>query len=855
MASRTVSVNQQVRGMMGKGVDLRFCVVRPDYVPHALEEAQHMDRISLIEGLDDPNRKPAVDVLIPNGEIRSVEIIPTGTGYEMKLDLFSPALRLLGQIINPPESPTGGPPSADELIRDLLRPGLELTFRGAARGEATAGGGCSFHFAGSLLEPATKGPPAFTLVDLRKQSSIWTSMETDRDPFELNRHESTRLSAELALLFAGSVFRLQLGGNLQMVDSQRGLDSGTRIRAQVSGSLTTHAFGPAAQTATPRVVLVNDEVTLVRRADGATHPTFDVLLPRPSLLGPARNLFLFRTARQWSGPAAATVEGELQPYKPTQPAAPSFTLVEIPGPIRFFQADQKLNPEALTSGHPAHESAITSVRAIGAVLGETQFDDIAVRKLFPPPRPVPSEMVILAREDWILFHRRRDKQCTYDQPPTSVVQSRKYRLYHIPLQELADREELDRALKTNDGAAINRFAPQPVSVVQFAAGIHTLESSVDQVRADWQTRVTGAVEIAYRAVASRGAALDEGLPLAQSRLGSLSSVLGSVTPVLDVASLEVLGDVPDASTIAAEPHDGVMIVATASAATECHEVYRLSLNQEQVQELLNAIGGTGAAEITQLLARRQAQRLGKAVFRKGSDTLVSSQTDNLSSAWQARGDGNVSRIIVISQRPGSVANPTSEEQALIAQYQQQALGVAGQVGAVVQVLAATHQPPEDDGAIQPCPAITLLIAGSSEPSEQVVRHELFLVPSPLTFGAFQRQIEESGIPREAVSANTSLGVVEFEMPANKPTEASLKAVERIWRERSPRDIDPATIQFFSVSRRGASEDEQKRNTVQTVSMQKVMVPEAKVATMTSGGERFPTSEPVVTLAVLQQRIG
>ena len=36
------TVNAQVKRMMGPGVNLRFCVVRPDFVPHALEEAQHM---------------------------------------------------------------------------------------------------------------------------------------------------------------------------------------------------------------------------------------------------------------------------------------------------------------------------------------------------------------------------------------------------------------------------------------------------------------------------------------------------------------------------------------------------------------------------------------------------------------------------------------------------------------------------------------------------------------------------------------------------------------------------------------------------------------------------------------------
>jgi hypothetical protein len=62
-------VADQVRAVFGTGVDLRFCAVRPDYVPQALCEAQHMDRISLTRGLDDPADLEAVDVLVPGGEI------------------------------------------------------------------------------------------------------------------------------------------------------------------------------------------------------------------------------------------------------------------------------------------------------------------------------------------------------------------------------------------------------------------------------------------------------------------------------------------------------------------------------------------------------------------------------------------------------------------------------------------------------------------------------------------------------------------------------------------------------------------------------------------------------------------
>lgn len=69
------SVTEQVRAFMGRGVDLRFCAVRPDFIGEAMDEAQHLDRISLTQGMDDPGDLEEVDVLVPDGEIgsRSVE--------------------------------------------------------------------------------------------------------------------------------------------------------------------------------------------------------------------------------------------------------------------------------------------------------------------------------------------------------------------------------------------------------------------------------------------------------------------------------------------------------------------------------------------------------------------------------------------------------------------------------------------------------------------------------------------------------------------------------------------------------------------------------------------------------------
>jgi hypothetical protein len=56
-----MSVEEKVTVLFGSSVELRFCACRPDTVAHAVEEAQHLDRIPLTGG----EPKPEVDILVP----------------------------------------------------------------------------------------------------------------------------------------------------------------------------------------------------------------------------------------------------------------------------------------------------------------------------------------------------------------------------------------------------------------------------------------------------------------------------------------------------------------------------------------------------------------------------------------------------------------------------------------------------------------------------------------------------------------------------------------------------------------------------------------------------------------------
>ncbi len=145
-----MTVNEQVRALMGEGVDLRFCVVRPDFVAHALEEAQHMQRISLLKGLDNTSALEEVDVLVPDGEIEG-DPKSLGKGWEVRIrrDVADPRGAVSG------ERPTGlgdGIGTDYRLDRGKFAsvPYEQRVMSGAGRTEVKPDGMVHFAFAGLM---------------------------------------------------------------------------------------------------------------------------------------------------------------------------------------------------------------------------------------------------------------------------------------------------------------------------------------------------------------------------------------------------------------------------------------------------------------------------------------------------------------------------------------------------------------------------------------------------------------------------------------------------------------------------------------------------------------------------------
>src|SRR5262249_30963109 len=128
----------QVRAQFGPGVDLRFCAAAADVVPHLVEEAQHMERVSLTAGLDNPAAKPPVDVIIPDGQV-AASAAPSSPVYAGTLRLL-PRARIIPEVgvaVVNSKAELGYALQLRAVCRDVDGPGWRWAL--AAYGEAEQG--------------------------------------------------------------------------------------------------------------------------------------------------------------------------------------------------------------------------------------------------------------------------------------------------------------------------------------------------------------------------------------------------------------------------------------------------------------------------------------------------------------------------------------------------------------------------------------------------------------------------------------------------------------------------------------------------------------------------------------------
>ncbi len=185
-------VAAQVRALFGPGVDLRFCAVRPDFVPEALQEAQHMERISLTQGIDDPNDREEVDVLVPDGDVAESQP-PAAAG-------FVGSVRIL-------------PRERQDDLRVIRGSALTLTAVArdhSSRGASGATNGWSWSLAGYGEAPQQSSVPTVAegllgyFRDVRPAAATPAAAEAPEEAEEVfirpdSEHDALRSAIELAM--------------------------------------------------------------------------------------------------------------------------------------------------------------------------------------------------------------------------------------------------------------------------------------------------------------------------------------------------------------------------------------------------------------------------------------------------------------------------------------------------------------------------------------------------------------------------------------------------------------------------------------------------------------------------------
>jgi hypothetical protein len=540
----SVDLRDQLGAQFGPGVRLWLCAVRRDQIPHELERARHMDRISLLRGLRDETAREQVDILVPDGLISTAQ---GGLGFALDVALGQD----VGAALDPAEENPRG--TARGLGAGRLEPGPGFTARAAVavslpraaealarwlRGDEAGLAGLASFLSATQAAPAVDVPAPTQLqglVDLvqaaraskrgrRAQgaANVRTGalrvaaaaavLTVDADPFALADQQST-------------AFRLE-------VDVYQPSASATVFSLWLSGTLTRRSAGQGETT-----VLASGGFGVSATGSDGGGGTFK-----------DRRLRLARTAQDG---VTATVRDE-----------DSGLVADLHWKGEPIQAEAALRLDAGQTAAPTTIAALTAAQDAGIGRPGNTYHDAAASALallagiHPDPgwaeqeyqRLFPSRELatatVRATQDWVLFRRRRREDCEGD-PVTPVPLD----TVTVQVLSLPGPDDAQKAVDILvDGDAQEWPAGWKATEVIFEGGTTTMLTPA----ATWQQRYRdrgGADAVALAGYAAAAGTLG---PIVGP--GRLRSLLAALPP--GVTQDPALPVIPVAPPTALEPAPG-----------------------------------------------------------------------------------------------------------------------------------------------------------------------------------------------------------------------------------------------------------------------------------------------------------
>jgi hypothetical protein len=243
-------------------------------------------------------------------------------------------------------------------------------------------------------------------------------------------------------------------------------------------------------------------------------------------------------------------------------------------------------PGALDVGAPGRDLGNAAIDVIAGELAARQrengFAEFARSRLFPAADTTGH---ITAHTDWVMFHRRRTKQCVAVERPTPVA-VRRFRWYHATLgadqQDLATVTSIAGTFASVDVSGANAFARvfarldrfgfEPVTIVEFPADGTDLLSSTIALRTAWSAASRGE-RMPVAVIATAGVGDGEVV-----NLGRLNTATGAIGDLIDISKvrMRVLTDIPP--DVQSAGLDGVVMttgIERTPSVTACAHLFRM----------------------------------------------------------------------------------------------------------------------------------------------------------------------------------------------------------------------------------------------------------------------------------------
>jgi hypothetical protein len=628
----TPTVEEQVRRLVGDGLDLRFCIVRPDYVPHAFEAAQHMERISLLQGLDRPDAKPEVDILVPDGKRVTSRPEVRGMTFAAELDIMRKAREEEGE----------GKAAAFE-------------FHGVARGDRLEPGGAALFLAGAT-EPAAgldivNVLRTFTKIGRPREKThfdaLTSATEDIRRPVERNFEDRLERTSDEAVRFLarreetptadigafevgeGRVSALwwESSSDANPFDLEPGASASIRVFAvaSVPGREGTVTVFDAAGRLTPRAKAkeTDEGLQLVAQFAGTSSltttgasgpaeehkgsPKFPVLLtlaksgtPRLKVeMSLAKEYDVMLTADWGGSPLAIGVDVRLQ----------------LANVLHLGDVALTENADVRDPDNALHRRSLAALPIVGAALDQPGFAKAAAAKLFPDPIRG-GEQTVVATRDWVLFRRRRTIDCGVVEAPKPKPTPKPTKRYRV-WASVHEPERAKQGLRENNTVYLKRYF-RPVSEVAFVGGETTLSTPAADLLRDWRAAALGDL-IDYAVLATETTDDPESLLIGRVKRAQ-EAVAAESKPATD-ATIEVL---PPRQVLDPRGTDGVIAIVTRADIVR-HEVFGVALD-ERTGPLFAKLKETWDAAAFKAL---NATSLGTIAFRNGRDTIHQSSVMTL----------------------------------------------------------------------------------------------------------------------------------------------------------------------------------------------------------------------------------